>query len=85
MHFDKYIIRKSFAPNDRVWLFNSRLKLFPGKLRTRWDGPYFVVESYPSGAVRIRDEKDGREFTVNGQRLKHAFTPSMAHVRTFQL
>ena len=82
---DKHILRKSFAPNDRVWLFNSRLKLFPGKLRTRWDGPYFVVESYPSGAVRIRDEKDGREFTVNGQRLKHAFEPSMARVEVLEL
>ena len=82
---DRHILRKSFAPNDRVWLFNSRLKLFPGKLRTRWDGPYHVVESYPSGAVRVRDPKDGREFTVNGQRLKHAFTPSMARVEVLEL
>ena len=74
-----------FAQNDRVWLFNSRLKLFPGKLRNRWDSPYLVVESYPSGAVRIRDPKNGREFTVNGQRLKHAFTLSMARVETLQL
>ena len=82
---DRHILRKSFVPSDRVWLFNSRLKLFPGKLRTRWDGSYFVVESYPFGAVRIRDPKDGREFTVNGQRLKHVFTPSMARVETLQL
>ena len=65
---DKHILRKSFAQNDRVWLFNSRLKLFPGNLRTRWDGPYFIVESYPYVAMRIRDPKDGTEFTINGQR-----------------
>ena len=54
-----------------VWLYNSRLKLFPGKLRSRWDGPYLVLKVSPFGAVEIRDMKDGRELKVNGQRLKH--------------
>ncbi|XP_059663428.1 uncharacterized protein LOC132309092 [Cornus florida] len=39
---DKHIVRKSFKPGNKVWLFNSKLKLFPGKLRSRWDGPYQV-------------------------------------------
>ena len=39
----------------------------------------------PFGAVRVRDPKDGREFTVNGQRLKHVFEPSMARVEVFKL
>ena len=50
-------------------LFNSRLKLFPGKLKSRWSGPFQVIEQYPSGAVVIQD-KTGGPFTVNGQRLK---------------
>ena len=35
VYHDKWIIRRSFEPNDQVFLFNSRLKLFPGKLKSR--------------------------------------------------
>ena len=67
---DSHITRKSFEPNQKVWLFNSRLKLFPGKLRSRWDGPFVVKQVSPHGAVEIEDPKDGRVLNVNGQRLK---------------
>ena len=40
---DKNIRRRIFHVNEKVWLYNSRLKLFPGKLHSRWDGPYVVV------------------------------------------
>ena len=62
---DRSIARKSFEPNQMVWLYNSRLKLFSGKLRSRWDGPYLVLKVSPFGAVEIRDMKDGRELKVN--------------------
>jgi hypothetical protein len=67
---DKHIVRKSFEIGQKVWLFNSRLKLFPGKLRSRWDGPYLVTRVFPHGAVEIRDPRIGNVFKVNGQRLK---------------
>ena len=51
-------------------LYNSRLHLFPGKLRSRWEGPYVVVTVYPNGSVDVRDPKDEHVFKVNGQRLK---------------
>ena len=35
---DKHIIRKEFEAGQRVLLFNSRLKLFPRKLKSRWSG-----------------------------------------------
>ncbi|XP_031106205.1 uncharacterized protein LOC116010846 [Ipomoea triloba] len=66
---DKHILKREFVSGDKVLLFNPRLKLFPGKLRSRWSGPYEVVNAYPSGAVVIRG-KNG-DFTTNGQRLKH--------------
>lgn len=50
-------------------LFNSRLKLFPGKLKSRWTGPYTVVKVFPYGAVEIKGYTCP-EFKVNGQRLK---------------
>ncbi|XP_062119424.1 uncharacterized protein LOC133833330 [Humulus lupulus] len=67
---DKWILRKDFQPGDKVLLFNSRLKLFLGKLKSRWSGPYTVVVSLPYGVVQVHSEKTGH-FKVNGQRLKH--------------
>ena len=66
---DKGLNRKEFEPGQQVLLFNSRLKLFPGKLRSRWTGPYTVVKVFPYGAVELKGET-GLEFKVNGQRLK---------------
>ena len=67
---DKHINRKSFEPNQKVWLFNSKLRFFPGKLRSRWDGPFVVNQVFPHGAVEILNPRDGSMFKVNGQRLK---------------
>ncbi|XP_062104355.1 uncharacterized protein LOC133815540 [Humulus lupulus] len=53
-----------------VDLFTAGLKLFPGKLKSRWSGSYTVVVSLSYGAVQIHSEKTGH-FKVNGQRLKH--------------
>jgi hypothetical protein len=55
---------------DMVLLFNSRLKLFPGKLKSRWSGPFKVLRAFSYGAVEIFSENSGA-FKVNGQRLKH--------------
>ena len=51
-------------------LYNSRLQLFPGKLRTRWSGPFLVRYVYPHCVVDIENLKNGYVFKVNGQRLK---------------
>ncbi|XP_059628635.1 uncharacterized protein LOC132271310 [Cornus florida] len=67
---DKHIVKKSLEPGQKAWLFNSRLKLFPGKLRTKWEGPYEIISVAPHGAVEIQDLKKGNIFKVNGQRLK---------------
>ncbi|XP_070026466.1 uncharacterized protein [Nicotiana sylvestris] len=67
---DQNIVERNFKPGDMVLLYNSRLRLFPGKLNSRWSGPFRVVEVFPSGAVEIATENDSRTFRVNGQRLK---------------
>ena len=51
-------------------LYNSCLKLFAGKLKSKWEGPYEVDEAYSSGAVKLKGKK-GTPWIVNGQRLKH--------------
>ena len=71
---DKMIYHKSFEPNQKVWLFNSKLKLFLGKLRSRWDGPFVIQQVFPFGVVQILDPQDGRVLMVNCQRLKPVVT-----------
>ncbi|KAI3802285.1 hypothetical protein L1987_30415 [Smallanthus sonchifolius] len=61
--------KKEFQVGGRVLLYNSRLRLFPGKLKSRWTGPYTVKEVFPYGTIEIEHE-DGRIFKVNGHRLK---------------
>ena len=67
---DQKILRKEFRVGDLVLLYNSRLKIFLGKLKSRWSGPYIVVAGTPFGAVTLKTNY-GDEFKVNGQRLKH--------------
>ena len=69
-YHDKHINRRSFHVHDKVWLYNSRLRLFPGKLRSRWDGPYEILEVYDNRSVLILDPKTQNSFKVNGHRLK---------------
>ena len=40
------------------------------KLRSRWDGPYEVLEKFDNRSVLILDPKTNNSFKVNGHRLK---------------
>ena len=66
---DKHLSKKEFHERELVLLYNSRLKLFSGKLKSRWSGPFIVIKVYPHGAIDIANEK-GEVFKVNGYRLK---------------
>jgi hypothetical protein len=70
---DKKILRKTFNVGQKVLLYNSRLHLFPGKLRSRWSGPFIVKHMYPYGACDIDNPKNDNVFKVNGHRLKVYF------------
>ncbi|GJS59047.1 reverse transcriptase domain-containing protein [Tanacetum coccineum] len=60
---------KNFKEGEKVLLFNSRFKMHPGKLKSKWYGPNVVKTMYPYGTMEIID-KNGISFKVNGQRLK---------------
>ena len=67
---DHKIKLKEIKEGDKVLLFNSRVKLFgEGKLRTKWKGPYTIVNTSSHGVITIQDD-EGNIFKVNGQRLK---------------
>ena len=67
---DKSIVRKTFEPHQKVLLYKSHLHIFPGKLHSRWTGPFIVKAVYPYGAMEIENPKNGKIFKVNGQCLK---------------
>ncbi|GJV73503.1 reverse transcriptase domain-containing protein, partial [Tanacetum coccineum] len=69
---DAKIKNRVFNVGDRVLLFNSRLKIFSGKLKTRWSGPFTVTQVFPYGTVEL-SQNSGPNFKVNGHRLKHYF------------
>jgi hypothetical protein len=68
-------IKKEFAPGDKVLLFNSKFKLFGlGKLRSKWEGPFTVVNSSSHRAVTPQSS-EGALFKVNEHRLKLYLEP----------
>ncbi|KAM1829925.1 hypothetical protein ACFX14_022680 [Malus domestica] len=76
---DQMIHTKSFSVGQKVLLFNSRLRLFPGKLCSRWIGPFVITNVFPHGAVQVRSFKTGQEFKVNGHRLKPYYESFVEH------
>nr|GEW32104.1 reverse transcriptase domain-containing protein [Tanacetum cinerariifolium] len=42
-----------FNIGDQVLLFNYRLKIFLGKLKTRWSGPFTITHVFPYGTVEL--------------------------------
>nr|GEW97923.1 reverse transcriptase domain-containing protein [Tanacetum cinerariifolium] len=69
---DSKMKNRVFNIDDRVLLFNSRLKIFSGKLKSRWSGPFTVSQVYPYGTVEL-SQPDRPNFKVNSHRLKHYF------------
>nr|GEY44496.1 reverse transcriptase domain-containing protein [Tanacetum cinerariifolium] len=69
LHDDK-IKNRIFNVGDQVLLFNSRLKIFSGKIKSRWSGPFTIFEIYPYGTAKLI-YPDGCNFKVNYHRLKH--------------
>ncbi|CAJ2640369.1 unnamed protein product [Trifolium pratense] len=71
-YHDAQLVPKKFHEGQLVLLFNSRFKLFPEKLKSKWSGPFVVKEVFPHGAVEIF--KSGEE----NQSFKGDLTPSFS-------
>nr|GEU86264.1 hypothetical protein [Tanacetum cinerariifolium] len=69
---DSKINNHIFNVGDQVLLFNSRLKIFSGMLKTRWSGPFPITQVFPYETVEL-SQPDGPNFKVNGHRVKHYF------------
>ncbi|GKB64763.1 reverse transcriptase domain-containing protein, partial [Tanacetum coccineum] len=58
---DAKIKNREFHIGDRVLLFNSRLKIFSDKLKSRWTKPFTVAQVFPYGTIEL-SQTDGPNF-----------------------
>lgn len=63
-------LKERVNEGDLVLLFDSRLRLFPEKLRSRWSDPFEVTNVFQNGAIEIKG-KFNEAFIMNRHRLKH--------------
>nr|GEZ18170.1 reverse transcriptase domain-containing protein [Tanacetum cinerariifolium] len=68
--YDVKIKNQIFNVGDQVLLFSSRLKIFSGKLKSRWSGPFIILEFYSYVTAKLV-HTDGSNFKVNCHRQKH--------------
>ncbi|CAM8913903.1 unnamed protein product [Rhodiola kirilowii] len=85
LYHDKFILRRSFEVGQQVLVFSSRLKLMPGKLRSRWTGPFKVTKVHNHGSLELESPADGSRFTINGQRVKHYYGEDSPPAQEFDL
>nr|GEX37395.1 reverse transcriptase domain-containing protein [Tanacetum cinerariifolium] len=69
---DSKIKNRIFNVDDQVLILNSRLKIFLGKLKTRWSGPFTITHVFPYCTIEL-SQPNGLNFKVNGHRVKHYF------------
>nr|GEZ10689.1 reverse transcriptase domain-containing protein [Tanacetum cinerariifolium] len=69
---DSKIKNRIFNVGDQVLLFNSCLKIFSGKLKTRWSGPFTITKVYPYATAKL-SHANGSNFKVNCHRLRHYY------------
>jgi len=67
---DSRILWKEFHIGQKVFLFNSRLKLIFDKLWSRWDGLFVITNVFTHGVVEIKNEVTDKVFKVNGHQFK---------------
>ncbi|XP_050920540.1 uncharacterized protein LOC127138190 [Lathyrus oleraceus] len=69
-YHDSKIMPKDFKVGQMVLLFNSRLRLFPGKLKSKWSETFQIKDIRPYGEIELEDPTTNATWIVNGQRLK---------------
>lgn len=63
---DAKILKKEFEVGDWVLLCNSHHRLFPGKLKSKWSGPFRVTRVFTNSAIEVEGWEEPA-FKVNGQ------------------
>ncbi|RVW37064.1 Transposon Tf2-11 polyprotein [Vitis vinifera] len=72
---DQLVTKKEFFKGQRVLLYDSKLHLFPGKLKSRWVGPFVIHQVHSHGVIELLNSNSAKTFKVNGHRLKPFIEP----------
>ena len=72
---DQLISRKDFQKGQRVLLYDSKLHIFLGKLKSRWIGPFTIHQVHSNGVVELLNSNRTESFKVNGHLLKPFVKP----------
>ena len=72
---DQLISRKDFKKGKRVLLYDSKLPIFPSKLKSKWIGPFTIHQVHSNGVVELLNSNGTRSFKVNGHHLNPFVEP----------
>ena len=64
--------KQDFMVGDLVLVDSSGVPCLPGKLKSKWTGPYLITQVFPHGAVELIAKK-GVRFKKNRDRIKLYF------------
>ena len=64
--------KQVFMVGDLVLVDSSGSPCLPGKLTSKWTGPYLITQVFPHGAVELK-AKEGVQFKMNRERIKLYF------------
>ena len=67
---DQLVSRKEFQKGQKVLLYDSKLHIFSGKLKSRWIGPFIIQQVYSNGVAELLNSNSTGSLKVNGQRVK---------------
>ena len=64
--------KQEFMIGDLVLLDSSGSLCLPGKLKSKWTGPYLITQVFPHGVIELK-AKEGVRFKMNRERIKLYF------------
>ena len=64
--------KQEFVVGDFVLVDSSGVPCLPGRLKSKWTGPYLITQVFPHGAVELK-AKEGVRFKRNRDRIKLYF------------
>ena len=69
---EQKIAKQEFMVGDLVLVDSSGVPCLPGKLKSKWTGPYLITQVFPHGEVELK-AKEGVRFKRNRDRIKLYF------------
>ena len=72
-YHDRKLLKRNFQLKQQVLLFNSWLKIFPKRLKSKWSSPFTIKDVKPYEAIELMDPSctdPEQSWIMNGQRLK---------------